>query len=315
MHHEQDMRKMGGLRKYMPITWITSLIGTLALVGTPFFSGYYSKDSIILATEAAAEHGGWVQQYAMWAVLLGVFVTSFYSFRLLYLTFHGKERFRDGHAHGHEAAGAHETHTEAHDDANGHDTHEPHESPWVVTVPLVLLAIPSVLIGFFTVGPMVFGDFFDGAIVVREAHDTLARVGDHFHGAVGFATHAFVSAPFWLAFAGFALATYIYLFNPGLADGFKRALAWPVRVLERKYGFDDLWIGGFAAAGIKLGRAFWKGGDTAVIDGVLVDGSAAFVDRVAGVARQLQTGRLYHYAFAMILGLIALLGALLWALR
>ncbi len=313
MHHEQDMRKMGGLRKYMPITWITSLIGTLALVGTPFFSGYYSKDSIILATEAAAEHGGWVQQYAMWAVLLGVFVTSFYSFRLLYLTFHGKERFRDAHdAHGHDPG----HHADApHDDHGHHGAHEPHESPWVVTVPLVLLAIPSILIGFFTVGPMVFGDFFDGAIVVREAHDTLAQVGEHFHGAVGFATHAFVSAPFWLAFAGFALATYIYLFNPGLADGFKRALAWPVRVLERKYGFDDLWIGGFAAAGIKLGRAFWKGGDTAVIDGVLVDGSAAFVDRVAGVARQLQTGRLYHYAFAMILGLIALLGALLWALR
>jgi NADH-quinone oxidoreductase subunit L len=170
MHHEQDMRRMGGLRKYMPITWITSLIGTLALVGTPFFSGYFSKDSIILATDVAAEHGGWVQVYAKWAVLLGVFVTSFYSFRLLYLTFHGKERFRD--------AAAHDAHPDAHADAShdAHDGHhgaahghhgpvEPHESPWVVTLPLILLAIPSVLIGFFTVGPMLFGDFFAGAIV------------------------------------------------------------------------------------------------------------------------------------------------------
>jgi NADH-quinone oxidoreductase subunit L len=325
MHHEQDMRRMGGLRKYMPITWITSLIGTLALVGTPFFSGYYSKDSIILATEAAAEHGGWVQQYAMWAVLLGVFVTSFYSFRLLYLTFHGKERFRDAHGHDGHDAGHHDgAHAEADhapadaahgDDHHGHGGHAPHESPWVVTVPLILLAIPSVLIGFFTVGPMVFGDWFGDAIFVREAHDTLAEVGREFHGPVAFALHAFASAPFWLAFAGFALATWLYLLAPGTSAKFRKALAVPYRILENKYGFDDLWIKGFAGSSVKLGRLFWKGGDTALIDGVVVDGSAAVVDRIAAISRQVQSGMLYHYAFAMILGLIALLGALLWALR
>jgi NADH-quinone oxidoreductase subunit L len=325
MHHEQDMRRMGGLRRYMPITWITSLIGTLALVGTPFFSGYYSKDSIILAAEAAAEHGGWVQQYAMWAVLLGVFVTSFYSFRLLYLTFHGKERFRDAHGHDDHGAGHHDgaqadahhpTDLPAHsDDHHGHGDHTPHESPWVVTVPLILLAIPSVLIGFFTVGPMVFGDWFGDAIFVREAHDTLAEVGREFHGPVAFALHAFTSAPFWLAFAGFALATWLYLLAPGTSAKFRKALAVPYRILQNKYGFDDLWIKGFAGGSVKLGRLFWKGGDTALIDGVVVDGSAAVVDRIAAISRQVQSGMLYHYAFAMILGLIALLGALLWALR
>jgi NADH-quinone oxidoreductase subunit L len=327
MHHEQDMRRMGGLRKYMPITWITSLIGTLALVATPFFSGYYSKDSIIVATEIAAEHGGWVQQYAMWAVLLGVFVTSFYSFRLLYLTFHGKERFRDAHAHHDDHAQddeSHDSHGEAaaaHDDHHG--PHEPHESPWVVTLPLVLLAIPSILIGFFTVGPMLFGGWFGEAIFVRPEHDTLAQVAHEVwhadHGwvsaATGFAIHAFTSVPFWLAVAGFALATLMYLVKPELPAKAAKIFALPKRILEEKYGFDKLWINGLAAAGVKLGRAFWKGGDAAIIDGVIVDGSAAVVDRVAALSRGLQTGRLYTYAFAMILGLIALLGALIFALR
>src|SRR5690554_3396666 len=200
MHHEQDMRKMGGLRKYMPITYWTSVIGTLALVGTPFFSGYYSKDTIIVAAQQAAGVGGWVQQYAYWAVMLGVFVTAFYSFRLLYMTFHGKERFREAAAHGHDGHG--DGHADAHADAH-HDDHghhgpvEPHESPWVVTVPLVLLAIPSVLIGFFTVGPALFGDFFRGAITVLPEHDNVARAAevlwhDHhgwFQAAVGFGLH------------------------------------------------------------------------------------------------------------------------------
>jgi NADH-quinone oxidoreductase subunit L len=328
MHHEQDMRKMGGLRKYMPITWITSLIGTLALVGTPFFSGYFSKDSIILATEAAAEHGGWVQVYAKWCVLLGVFVTAFYSFRLLYLTFHGKERFRDAHAvHADDHAQddeSHDSHGEAaaaHDDHHG--PHEPHESPWVVTLPLILLAIPSIFIGFFTVGPMLFGDFFREAIFVRPEHATLAEVahevwhGDHgwVSAAIGFGMHFVTSPVFWLAFAGFALATLMYLVRPELADRAAKVFALPKRILENKYGFDTLWIKGFARGGVKLGRAFWKGGDTAIIDGVLVDGSAAVVDRIATLSRGLQSGRLYHYAFAMILGLIALLGALIWSLR
>ncbi|MBB5206726.1 NADH-quinone oxidoreductase subunit L [Chiayiivirga flava] len=339
MHHEQDMRKMGGLRKYMPVTWITSWIGTLALVGTPFFSGYYSKDSIILATEAAAHSGGWVQVYAKWAVLLGVFVTSFYSFRLLYLTFHGKERFRDAHAHddhahadaqgstakvGHEEAVGHDKHAveghhvhdaHAHDDHDHHGPVEPHESPWVVTVPLILLAIPSILIGYFTVGPMVFGDWFGNAIVVREAHDTLAIVGEEFHGPLSFGLHFIASPVFWLAFAGFALATFIYLFKPAVATQASKLFALPIRVLNNKYGFDDLWIKGFAGGGVKLGRFFWKRADAGLIDGVVVNGSATLVDRISGIVRTLQSGMLYHYAFAMILGLIALLGALIWAVR
>ncbi|MCX7556597.1 NADH-quinone oxidoreductase subunit L [Xanthomonadaceae bacterium JHOS43] len=316
MHHEQDMRKMGGLRKYMPITFITMVIGTLALVGTPFFSGYFSKDSIILAAQVAAEKGGWVQAYAYWAVLLGVFVTSFYSFRLLYLTFFGKERFRDAH----DAHAGHDAH-----DHHGHGdhAHEPHESPWVVTLPLVLLAIPSILIGFFTVGPMLFGDFFAGAISVLPAHDSLAGVAEKIwhadHGwvsaAVGFGMHFWASPVFWLAFGGFALATYIYLFNPGLADKARKVFAMPIRILENKYGFDDLWIKGLAGGGVALGRSLWKRIDAGLIDGVIVNGSAVLVDRVAGIARVAQTGRLYHYAFAMIVGLILLLGALILALR
>ncbi|GIX36569.1 MAG: NADH dehydrogenase subunit L [Lysobacteraceae bacterium] len=313
MHHEQDMRRMGGLRKYMPVTYLTCLIGTLALVGTPFFSGYYSKDSILLAAEVAAEHGGLVQQYAKWAVLLGVFVTSFYSFRLLYLTFHGEERFRNGDHHGGHGDGDHGHHAHA---------HEPHESPWVVTLPLVLLAIPSIGIGFLTVGPMLFGDFFVGAIHVQPAHDTLAAVASRVwhaeHGwvsaATGFGLH-FVSSPaFWLAFAGFATATWIYLFQPGIADAFRTRLRPLVRILENKYGFDDLYQTVFAGGSLRLGRVFWRGGDAAVIDGVLVDGSASLVDRIAAIVRHIQSGYLYHYALAMIVGLAALLALLIHSL-
>ncbi|WP_374604498.1 NADH-quinone oxidoreductase subunit L [Arenimonas sp.] len=320
MHHEQDMRKMGGLKKYMPITYWTSLIGTLALVGTPFLSGYFSKDTIIVAAQQAAEQGGWVQQYGYYAVLLGVFVTAFYSFRLLYLTFHGKERFREVAHHEPHA----EVHADAHHDENADAHHghhgpvEPHESPWVVTVPLVLLAIPSIFIGFFTVGPMLFGDFFRGAIEVMPAHDTVARAGEllwhdeygWFMAAVKFGAHAIESVVFWLAFAGFGLATYIYLFNPALADRLAKLFAPVVRLLENKYGFDDLWIKGFAGGGIKLGKFSWKRGDAGLIDGLLVNGSATLVDRIAGLVRHVQTGRLYNYAFAMIIGLIVLLAVL-----
>ncbi|PKM08429.1 MAG: NADH-quinone oxidoreductase subunit L [Gammaproteobacteria bacterium HGW-Gammaproteobacteria-4] len=327
LHHEQDMRKMGGLRKYMPITWITMWIGTLALTGLPFLSGFYSKDSIIEAAHHAAQHGGWVQQYGYWAVLLGVFVTSFYSFRLLYMTFHGKERFRE--AHGHHADPAHHAAPQAAihgavvqpdhpgsgvrgDAPVAHQTPtHPKESPWVVTVPLVLLAIPSVLVGFFTAGPMLFGDFFEGSIYVKAAHDTLAAVGEEFHGAASFALHGLAAPAFWLAFTGFALATYIYLFNPGLAARARDLFALPYRVLQNKYGFDALWIDGFAGGGLRLGRGLWKGGDQAVIDGVAVNGSAWLVDRVAGLVRHVQSGYLYHYAFAMILGLIFMLAALI----
>ena len=310
MHHEQDMRKMGGLRKYMPITHLTMWIGTLALVGTPFFSGFYSKDTIIEAVgEHAHEHLDWVAQYAHWAVLLGVFVTSFYSFRLLYLTFFGEERFRDAHAHG-------DHHDAHHDDHGHHGAHEPHESPWVVTLPLVLLAIPSILVGFFTVGPMLFGTdmlghekqlpFFLGAIEVLKENDVVAKLAGEFHGPVAFAIHSLRTPALWLAVMGFLAATLLYLVVPEWRKGITRALAWPIRVLENKYFMDDLWIGGLAGGSVglgKLSRLF----DGKVIDGAVVNGSAGVVGFTAGLVRKLQSGYLYHYAFAMILGLVALL--------
>ncbi len=347
MHHEQDMRKMGGLRKYMPITWITSLIGTLALVGTPFLSGFYSKDTIIEAAKHHQEQAGefahkvaelgtmaqgisgpseWVANYGYWAVLLGVFVTSFYSFRLLYLTFHGKERFREAHAdHGHDDHHA-DTHNDAHDDHHGddhghHGAHEPHESPWVVTVPLILLAIPSILIGYFTVGPMLFGTdwsghheqlpFFLGAIdFITPASDTVGQLKETFHGPFEFALHGMQAPPFLLTVAGFLLATFLYLIKPELPGKLRKIFALPVRILENKYGMDDLWIGGLAGGSVKLGKAS-RAIDTHLIDGVAVNGSARIVDLAANLLRRTQSGFLYHYAFAMILGLIALLAVLI----
>jgi NADH-quinone oxidoreductase subunit L len=321
MHHEQDMRRMGGLRKYMPVTFWTMLVGTLALVGTPFFAGFYSKDTII---EAAAEHaheaGTWVATYGYWAVLLGAFVTSLYSFRLMYMTFAGPERFRNAHDDGHgHAAHAHDDH--AHDDGHGHGAHEPHESPWVVTVPLVLLAIPSVIIGFLTAGPMLFGTdvmghakqlpYFLGSIDVDAARDVVAKIAEEaWHGPVQFALHGFMAPAFWLAFAGFLLATAMYWWKPELAGRARHAFAWPVRILEDKYGFDALWIRGFAGGGVALGKAS-RLADERVIDGAIVNGSVRLVAIVASVLRRTQSGYLYHYAFAMILGLIALLAALL----
>jgi NADH-quinone oxidoreductase subunit L len=315
LHHEQDMRRMGGLRKYMPITFATSLIGTLALVGTPFFSGFYSKDTIIEAAHLyAVARPGWVAHYANLAVLLGAFVTSFYSFRLLYLTFFGPERFRDAPAHD---AHGHDSHDAHHDDHGHHGAHEPHESPWVVTLPLVLLAIPSIAIGFFTAGPLLFGTdvwghvkqlpFFAGAIQVLPQNDVMTALGeDLWHGPVAFALHGFKAPAFWLALLGFLLATLLYLVKPEWRPRITHALRWPIRVLENKYGMDDLWIGGLAGGGLRLGklsRLF----DGKVIDGFAVNGSAGLVGMLAGMARKLQSGYLYHYAFAMILGLVALL--------
>jgi NADH-quinone oxidoreductase subunit L len=315
MHHEQDMRRMGGLRKLMPITHVTMWIGTLALVGTPFFAGFYSKDTII---EAAAEHAheahDWIATYGYWAVLLGAFVTAFYSFRLLYMTFFGEARWKHADAH-HDAAHAHDDH--GHDDHHGHG-HEPHESPWVVTLPLVLLAIPSAVIGFFTVGPMLFGTdamghakqlpFFLGAIDVPEARDVVGKLAEEFHGPLQMALHS-VTSPIptlWLALGGFLLATLMYVWKPELPAKAAKLLALPKHVLEKKYWADDLWIKGFAGGGVLLGR-FSRGVDEKLVDGVAVNGSARLVDLFAGLLRKTQSGYLYHYAFAMILGLIAML--------
>ncbi len=327
MHHEQDMRKMGGLRKYMPITFWTSVLGTLALVGTPFFSGFYSKDTIIeAAAHNAHESHTWVATYGYWAVLLGAFVTSFYSFRLLYLTYFGEERFRHAHAHGAHDDHAHDGHAHddhAHDDhGHGHGAHEPHESPWVVTLPLILLAIPSVLIGLFTAGPMLFGTdwtghhpqtpFFAGAIDLPATDDIMVALKEAWHGPWAFALHGFMAPAFWLAFGGFALATLMYLIKPELPAKFAAfpPFAFARRILENKYGMDDLWIGGFAGGGVLAGKVARKH-DEKVIDGLFVNGSAKIVDLFSGLLRRTQSGHLYDYAFAMILGLIALLAALI----
>lgn len=301
MHHEQDMRYMGGLRKYMPITWITMWIGSLALCGVPFFSGFYSKDAII---EAVGESHRWGSGYAYFCVLAGAFVTALYTFRQMYLTFHGKERFTvvAHHGHGH------------HDDDHGHHkpgelAHAPHESPWVVTLPLVLLAIPSLLVGFFAVKPLLFGGWFGSAIHVDEANNVLGELAGEFHGAMSMALHGFNPiGPFGLVLLAFVIQTYIYLFNPALAGRIKNALHPLWTVLDRKYWIDDVYFAVFAKGGQKLGRLFWKAGDAAVIDGVMVDGTTALTRRIASGMRRLQSGYLYQYAFAMILGLILLLG-------
>ena len=298
MHHEQDMRYMGGLRKYMPITWITMWIGSLALVAVPFTSGFYSKDAII---EAVGLSHRWGANYAYFCVMAGALVTGLYTFRQMYLTFHGKERFTVVASHGH-----------GHDDHDHHEpgvlAHAPKESPWVVTVPLVLLAIPSLLIGYVTVAPMLFGNWFGSAIHVDEANNVLAELGQEFHGAAVMALHGFTQLPFLLVVAAFVICTYIYVFNPALAGRIKQALKPLWTVLDRKYWADEVEYALFASGGQKMGRLFWKFSDAGVIDGVAVNRSVRLVHRGAALLRRLQTGYLYHYAFAMIIGVIVLFG-------
>ena len=299
LHHEQDMRKMGGLFKYMKITAVTCWIGALSLVGTPFFAGFYSKDALI---EAVGLSHRWAADYAYWCVLLGVFVTALYTFRMLFMTFHGPERFR--HA-AHDDHGAH--------DAHGHAAHDPHESPWVVTLPLILLAIPSVIIGYFTIGPVLFGDYFAGSIFVLEKNDVLGELTHEFHGPASFAWHGLTAAPFWLALAGATTAYLFILRNPSWADTAQRSFSWLYNLLDNKYYFDWFNENVIAPLGRGVGRLFWKGGDEVLIDGVLVNGSARGIGWAATVVRQVQSGYLYHYAFAMIIGLSALLAW--WLLR
>jgi NADH-quinone oxidoreductase subunit L len=300
MHHNQDIRWMGGVRKYMPITWITSLLGSLALIGTPFFSGFYSKDSII---EAVAESALPAAGFAHFAVLAGVFVTAFYSFRMYFLVFHGAERYdQNPDAH-------HDDH--AHDD--GHHDHTPHESPWVVTVPLLLLAIPSVVIGYFTIDAMLFGDFFKDAIFVNEdKHEAMHGLGHAYHGAIAMAMHAFSTAPFWLALAGVVSSYYMYMINPAVPAAIKRACMPIYTLFENKYYMD--WINeNILARGARaLGTGLWKGGDQSVIDGGIVNGSWKLVGAVSAMSRQLQSGYLYHYALAMIVGVFLLMTWFVW---
>ncbi|MCI1192898.1 NADH-quinone oxidoreductase subunit L [Calidifontimicrobium sp. SYSU G02091] len=304
MHHDQDIRNMGGLRRYMPITWITALLGSLALIGTPLFSGFYSKDSIIMAVEASTLPGA---GFATFAVVAGVFVTAFYSFRMYFLVFHGEERFR------HKPFPPEDDH--AHDDHGHGDHHDatPHESPWVVTAPLVLLAIPSVVIGYLTIGPMLFGDFFAGAIVVDAAkHPAMAQLAEHFHGAAAMALHGLQTLPFWLAVAGVATAWWFYLKQPAIPAAIARALRPLVTVLENKYYMDWFNEHVLARAARALGTGLWKGGDQTLIDGLVVNGSARVVGWLSGVVRVIQTGHLYWYALVMMLGVFALMTWQLW---
>jgi NADH-quinone oxidoreductase subunit L len=300
-HHNQDIRWMGGLKKYMPITWITSLVGSLALIGTPFFAGFYSKDSII---EVVAESHLPGAGFAHFAVLAGVFVTAFYSFRMYFLVFHGKERFDqnpDAHHHGHD------------DHGHGHHDSKPHESPWVVWVPLVLLAIPSVFIGYMTIEPMLFGDFFKGAIFIdAEKHPGMEELAHLFHGRVEMALHAVSTAPFWLALSGVALSYYMYMINPALPAAIKKAVSPIYTLLENKYYLDWFNENVLARGARLLGTGLWKGGDQFLIDGAIVNGSWKLVGWVSGGVRKVQTGYLYHYALVMILGVFVLMTYFVW---
>lgn len=285
MHHEQDMRKMGGLRRYMPITWLTALLGSLALIGTPFFSGFYSKDSIIEAVQLSSIPGA---GFAYFAVVAGVFVTAFYSFRLYFMVFHGLSRF----------------------DTSGQDTHHPlpHESPWVVSLPLILLAIPSVLIGYWAIEPMLYGGFFDQVIYVDVAsHPTMALLAENFHGAWAMTMHAFSSVVFWLSVLGVVCAWVLYIKLPQIPARIQAFSGALYTLLDRKYFMDDLYIHVFAKGARVIGQAFWKIGDVLLIDGLVVNGLAKGVALFSRGCKRLQTGYIYHYAFAMIIGAFALI--------
>ena len=293
MHHNQDIRYMGGLKKYMPITWITALIGSLALIGTPFLSGFYSKETILEAVKLSNLP---VADIAYWAVLIGVFVTAFYSFRMYFLVFHGKERFHNAHHH---------------DDAShGQDDHghggTPHETPWVVTGPLLLLALPSLAIGYMTIEAMLYGDFFGNAIYVSDRHPVMHELNQHFHGAAAMGLHAVVTLPFWLAVAGVGLAAFFYLKRPDIPAAIAQRFKFLHQVLLNKYWFDELYSWLFARGARVFGGFLWRRGDQSVIDGFIVNGSAHLVARFSRLMKAFQSGYIYHYAFAMLIGVFAL---------
>jgi NADH-quinone oxidoreductase subunit L len=320
MHHDQDMRNMGGLRKYMPITWITSLLGSLALIGTPFFSGFYSKDSIIDAVKASHIGGS---GFAYFAVVASVFVTALYSFRMYFLVFHGEERFRkpkhpdspmgiEAAQHGHDSHG-HDAHGHDSHDSHGHDhVHIPHETPWVITVPLILLAIPSVIIGAMAIGPMLYGNFFangvvfDKVIFIGDNHPALREMAEEFHGWFAMGLGSVTGLPVWLALAGVVVSWFLYLKRTDLPGVIKQRFLPIWTLLDNKYYLDKINEVVFAKGAVAIGRGLWKEGDVAVIDGI-VNGMAKFVGWFAGVIRFLQSGYIYHYAFAMIIGMLGLL--------
>ena len=286
MHHEQDIRKMGGLKKYMPITYWTSLIGTLALIGFPGFSGFFSKDAIIEAVHGSQTAGA---GFAYLCLLLGVFVTAFYSFRMFFLVFHGEERM--------------DQHTKEH----------LHESPRVVTVPLILLAIPSVILGAMTIGAMVFGNYFGSAIQVAEKHDVLGRLAEDYHGVFGFILHSFKYPAVYLALAGSVAAWFIYMRKPEIADNLSKRFSFIHRLLENKYGFDDFNQKVFAGGSLRIADKLWSVGDVKLIDGIMVNGTANKIGVLSQLIRNVQSGYLYHYAFAMIIGLLAMLSIFIFS--
>ncbi|MBU6304223.1 MAG: NADH-quinone oxidoreductase subunit L [Betaproteobacteria bacterium] len=292
MHHDQDIRNMGGLWRKMPITWAVSLLGSLALIGAPFFSGFYSKDMIIEAVGASNLAAASVA-YGM--LLLGVFVTAFYSFRMFFLVFHGKPRWAaGGHAHG------------GHDD-HGHHGGAPHESPWVVTLPLIALAVPSVVLGAVAIGPMLFGEYFKGVIAVDPSHPAMASLASQFHGAFALGLHSIQTLPFWLALAGVGTAAYFYLVNPAIPARLSVQFSAIHRLLDQKYFMDRFNEFVFAGGARLIGGQLWKRADQGLIDGFLVNGSARVVAAIASIMRIGQTGYLYHYAIAMILGVALML--------
>ena len=311
MHHDQDMRNMGGLWKYMPVTWFTSLVGSLALIGFPFLSGFYSKDTIIEAVALSHIPGA---GYAYFCVIVGVFVTAFYSFRMYFLVFHGKERFGqahdDHHAHDEHHADAHDEHADEADDHHHHGLapgQKPHESPWVVTLPLVLLAIPSMLVGFVTIEPMLFGGFFKGVIHFAEHHHAMHELGEEFHGPVAMALHGFTSLPFFLAMGGVVLAWFFYMIAPSIPAAIMKTFKPIHTLLENKYYFDKFNEVVFAGGARLLGKGLWKIGDQTLIDGMVVNGSAKTVGLIAQLSRLFQSGHIYQYAFSMIIGVFVLL--------
>jgi NADH-quinone oxidoreductase subunit L len=310
MHHDQDIRNMGGLRKYMPITWITSLVGSLALIGTPFLSGFYSKDSIIEAVQVAYHAGQPGAAFAYYAVLAGVFVTAFYSFRMYFLVFHGEERFgKADDAHHHEHHGDHDDEEVSHDHHHGlAPGQKPHETPWVVTLPLVLLAIPSLLIGYFAIEPMLYGDYFKGVIFINhEAHPAMAHLAEEFHGAIAMGIHSLTTLPFILALSGVVVSWFFYMKRPDIPAAIQRRFSAINTLFENKYYFDKFNEVVFAGGARLLGKVFWRGGDVTIIDGLIVNGSVKVVSWIATVTRFFQTGYVYHYAFTMIIGVFVLM--------